>query len=181
MTDIEIISDTPTKHRILFKTPISFMDKFKSAYEKEKDNLTIVDKYIRDFNNQNDNIVSEYNYEIITDTNFNVILLFKHMFRALGTTRKYAKFNVDIIDDTITLKFGEKMDINLKTKGKHDHIPITLMRASYVLGENEIHNTIDFETVDDVETYKCYTMLTTTIRDGITDIIKEIEQSDSSV
>jgi hypothetical protein len=178
MTKIELTSDTPTKHKIMFKTPISFRDKLTAAYEKEKDNLAIVDKYIKDFNEQNNNNIVEYNYEINTDTNFNVILLFKHLFRAIGETQRYAKFNVDLsAKDEVKIKFDSSIDINLKTKTKYDHLPLTNIRASYVIEGDEILNTIEYETLDDVSTYKCYTMLMTMIQDGIMNIVDHIEKT----
>lgn len=177
MTQIELVSETTTKHKILFKTPISFRDKLTAAYEKEKDNLAIVDKYINDFNQQNSNNIIEYNYEINTDTNFNVILLFKHLFRALGETQRYAKFNVDLCNNEINIKFDSNIDINLKSKSKCDHLPLKSIRASYVIEGSEILNTIEYETLDDVGSYKCYTMLMTMIQDGIINVIDNIEQT----
>jgi hypothetical protein len=177
MTQIELVSDTPTKHKITFKTPLSFRDKLTAAYEKEKDNLTIVDKYIKDFNEQNNNNIIEYNYEINTDTNFNVIMLFKHLFRAIGETQRYAKFNVDLGTNEIKIKFDSSIDINLKTKTKYDHLPLTNIRASYVIEGDEILNTIEYETLDDVSTYKCYTMLMTMIQDGIMNVVDNIEKT----
>jgi hypothetical protein len=177
MTQIELVSETPTLHKILFKAPLSFRDKLTAAYEKEKDNLAIVDKYINDFNQKNSNNIIEYNYEINTETNFNVILLFKHLFRALGETQRYAKCNVDLGNNEINIKFDSNIDINLKSKGKYDHLPLKFIRASYVIHENEIQNTIEYETLDDVGTYKCHTMLMTMIQDGIIGIIENIEQT----
>jgi hypothetical protein len=178
MTQIELVSETPTKHKIMFKTPISFRDKLTTAYEKEKDNLAIVDKYINDFNAQNNNNIIEYNYEINTDTNFNVVLLFKHLFRAIGETQRYAKLNVDLsTKDEVNIKFDSSIDINLKTKTKYDHLPLTNIRASYVIEGDEILNTIEYETLDDVSTYKCYTMLMTMIQDGIMNIVDNIEKT----
>jgi hypothetical protein len=178
MTQIELVSETPTKHKIMFKTPISFRDKLTAAYEKEKDNLAIVDKYIKDFNEQNNNNIVEYNYEINTETNFNVIMLFKHLFRAIGETQRYAKCNVDLgTKDEVKIKFDSAIDINLKTKTKYDHLPLTNIRASYVVEGDELLNTIEYETLDDVSTYKCHTMLMTMIQDGIMNIVDHIEKT----
>lgn len=179
MTQIELVSDTPTKHKITFKTPISFREKLTAAYEKEKDNLAIVDKYINDFNAKNNNNVVEYNYEVNTETNFNVILLFKHLFRAIGETQRYAKCGVDLgTKDEVNIKFDSNIDINLKTKTKYDHLPLKSIRASYVIEGDEILNTIEYETLDDVSTYKCYTMLMTMIQDGIMNVVDNIEKTD---
>lgn len=177
MTQIELVSDTPTKHKITFKTPVSFRDKLTAAYEKEKDNLAIVDKYIKDFNEQNNNNIVEYNYEINTETNFNVIMLFKHLFRAIGETQRYAKCNVDLGTNEIKIKFDSSIDINLKTKTKYDHLPLTNIRAGYVVEGEELLNTIEYETLDDVSTYKCYTMLMTMIQDGIMNVVDHIEKT----
>jgi hypothetical protein len=176
MTQIDIISDSPTKHRIVFKTPASFRDKLTKMYENEKDNLTVIDKYIGDFNKNNGDIINEYNYEVLDERNFTVAVLFKHLFRALGTTRKYAKCNVSISDTQIDISFDSNIDINLKSQGTCDHIPVRHLRASYVVVDDVIENTVEFETMDDVETYKCFTMLISTIKDGIINVIEDVEK-----
>jgi hypothetical protein len=178
MTVIEFVSETPTKHKFTFNTPLSFRDKLTAEYEKEKDNLAIIDKYINDFNEQNNNTIVEYNYEINTDTNFNVIILFKHLFRALGETQRYAKFNVDLGNNEINIIFDSNIDIALKTKTKYDHLPLKSIKSSYMVSRDEIINTIEYETLDDVSNYKCYTMLMTMIQDGIMNLVDTIEKTD---
>lgn len=178
MTKLDFSSDTTTKHKIIFRTPVSFKDKLTRAYEKEKDNLAIVDKYINDFNQKNSNIITEYEYEINTETNFNLCVLFKHLFRALGETQKCARCIVDIGDNEVNIKFDSNLDINVKTKTKFDHVPIVSIRASYMIDGDELINTIEYETLDDVSNYKCYTMLITMIQDGIMNIVDDIEKTD---
>jgi hypothetical protein len=178
MTQLELVSETPINHKIVFRTPASFKDKLTSAYDKEKDNLAIIDKYINDFNKQNNNNILEYNYEINTETNFNVCVLFKHLFRAIGETQKCARCNVDIGNNEVNIKFDSNIDIDVKTKTKFDHLPLASIRASYVVDGDELINTIEYETLDDVSTYKCYTMLTTMIQDGIMNVVDDIEKTD---
>lgn len=177
MTPIELVSVTPTSHKIQFKTPLSFKDKLTAAYDKEKDNLAIVDKYINDFNQQNNNNIVEYKYELNTETNLNVIMVFKHLFRALGETQRYAKFNVDLGTNEVNIKFDSDLDIQLKTKTQYDHLPLKSIRASYVIEGEEILNTIEYETLDDVGNYKCYVMLITMIQEGIMNIVENIEKT----
>jgi hypothetical protein len=179
MTPIDIISDSPTKHRIVFKTPESFRSKLTKLYEGEKDNLTIIDQYIGDFNKNNGDIINEYNYEVIDEKNFTVAVLFKHLFRALGTTRKYAKCNVSISDTQVNITFDSGIDIKLKSQGTCDHMPIRYLRASYVVVDDMMENTVEFETMEDVETYKCFTMLISTIKDGIINVIEDVEKIES--
>jgi hypothetical protein len=179
MTQIKLASDTPTIHTISFRTPASFKDKLTREYEKEKDNLAIVDKYINDFNQQNNNSIAEYNYEINTETNFNVCILFKHLFRAIGETQKCARCNVDIGNNEVNIKFDKNIDIHVKTKTKYDDLPLTSIRASYVVDGDEILNTIQYETHDDVSGYKCYTMLMSMIQDGIMNVVDNVEKTDT--
>jgi len=177
MTKIELVSETPTKHKILFRTPLSFRDKLTSAYDKEKDNLAIIDTYIDNLNKNNNNNIIEYNYEIISETKFNAIILFKHLFRAIGETQKQTKCNIDIGNNVINIKFDNDIAINLKSKSKCDYIPLTYIRGSYVVDGTELVNTIEYETLNDVGTYKCYTMLMTMIQDGIMNLIDDIENT----
>jgi hypothetical protein len=174
--EIELIDDSPTKHRICFKTPESFKGKLTKVYDDEKDNLAVIDKYISDLNKSNGDIISEYNYEIIDEKNFTVALLFKHLFRAMNTTQKYAKCTVSLGESHVDITFDSRIDVRLKSQGKSDHVPIIKIRASYEVSGDELHHTVEFETVDDVETYKCYVMLIAMIKEGIISIVEEIEK-----
>lgn len=178
MTQIDLIQDTPTRHRLCFQTPTSFIGKLTKVYENEKDNLTILDKYISDFNKNNGDMINEYNYEIIDENNFVVALLFKHLFRAMNTSRKYAKCRISISDNRIYITFDSTFDIRLKSQGDCDHVPLLWLSASYVISGDIMENTVEFETADDVNTYKCYTMLTTMIKDGIMNVIDDVEKTD---
>jgi hypothetical protein len=178
MTQIEIIDDSPTKHRLCFNTPESFRGKLIKVYETEKDNLAIIDKYIIDLNKSNGDIVTEYNYEIIDDKNFNVAILFKQLFRAMNTSQKYAKCCVSLGDSHVDITFDSTIDVRLKSQGKSDHVPITKIRASYEVSGDELHHTVEFDTIDDVESYKCYVMLIAMIKEGIINIVDEIEKLD---
>ena len=176
VTHIETTSETPTSHTIIFKTPTSFITKLTDVYNKNCDDLTIIDKYIKESSQRNNDYISEYNYEINTDTNFNLIILFKHFFRAIGETQKYSKCNVDIANQEVTIKFDSSIDIKLKNNIKYDLLPLVSIHASYVIEGDEIINTIKYETLEDVSTYDCHTMLMDMIKDGILDVIDNIEQ-----
>lgn len=177
MTQIEIIDDSPTKHRICFKAPLSFRGKLTKMYEAEKDNLSIIDKYISDFNKSNGDIITEYNYEVIDEKNVNVAVVFKHLFRALDTSRKYTKCKVSVhSENEVVVTFDTNIDVRLKSQGSCDPVPLVSVRASYQVVGDEIHNIVEFETTDDVNSYKCYSMLLTMAREGIINVVEEIER-----
>ena len=64
----------------------------------------------------------------------------------------------------------------LKNNIKYDLLPLVSIHASYVIEGDEIINTIKYETLEDVSTYDCHTMLMDMIQDGLLDVIDNIEQ-----
>ena len=164
----ELISETPTKHRIVFTAPSAFKAKLTQVYEKDKldGNLMIIDNYINDFNTKTGNLISDNNYSIVDDKNFEVAILFKHLFRAIGTTRKYAKFKVSITSDTsVLVQMDTSLKLKLKTPSATDLLPVKYIKVSYVETGDIITVTIEFETEDDIGTYKCFPMIMVMITD----------------
>ena len=175
MNELVFSSESPTKHKICFTTPIIFKDKLSKLFEKEKDSLTALDTYIAKFNKNNDGLISEYYYDITDERNFKIAILFKRLFRALGVSQKYAKCTINITDDKINVKFDRKLDIDLKSQGSCEHMPLVYIRASYDVCGEVLKNTIEYETADDVKSYNCYNMVIDSIREGICKMISEIE------
>lgn len=175
MNELVFSSESPTKHKICFTTPSTFKDKLTKLFEKEKDSLTALDTYIAKFNQNNDGLISEYYYDVIDEQNVKIGILFKHLFRALGVSRKYAKCMINITDDKINVKFDSKLDVDLKSQGSCGHMPLVFICASYEICGDVLKSTIEYETVDDVKSYNCYSMVIDSIREGICKMISEIE------
>ena len=168
----EFVSDSPTKHRITFSAPVTFKTQLSAIYEKEKDNLMVVDKYISDFNAKSGDLISENNYAILDDKNIEVAVLCKHLFRALGTSRKYAKFRVSVTSDTsVHIQMDSNIKLKLKSQGTADLMPVKTVDASYVEEGENLKITVEFETEDDVATYKSFPMIVAMIKDGIVEAL----------
>lgn len=174
----ELISDSPTKHRIVFNAPATFKTHLTALYEKEKDNLMIIDKYIADFNAKTGDLISDNNYAIIDDKNVEVAVLCKHLFRALGTTRKYAKCSVSITSETcIRAEMDPNINLKLKNQGTSDPLPVKYIEVSYAEQGDNLVVTIAFETEDDVTTYKCFPMIMIMVKDGILEALTSLPVS----
>jgi hypothetical protein len=145
--------DSKQKHTIRFETSGSTKDKIDKKIKKEqkKNNPLLIDKYIELFNEDHDNLISEYNYEIISEKDecyeVNVIILFKHMFRNFKETRKYAKMNVKLSPTQVIVTQKNSIKLELEIPDKAEVLPITKLVADYKMNENNnCETTIVFDT-----------------------------------
>lgn len=143
--------ESNTKHTIRFESSYSSKNDIEKLIKKEqkKNNPLLIDKYVEVFNKDHDNLISDYNYEIISEKDdcyeVNMVILFKHMFRNFKETRKYAKFNVKLSPTqvVITQKKSIKLDLEIPTKA--EVLPITRLVADYKMNTN-CETTIVFDT-----------------------------------
>jgi hypothetical protein len=145
--------DSKQKHTIHFETDGSAKDKMEKQMKKEqkKNNPLLIDKYVELFNADHDNLISDYNYEIIREKDdcyeVNVIVLFKHMFRNFKETRKYAKFNVKLSPTQLVVTQKNSIKLDLEIPSKAEVLPITKLVADYKMNENNnCETTIVFDT-----------------------------------
>ena len=160
-------STDPTNktHTIKFETVGSIREKIEKTIKKEqkKNNPLLIDKYVELFNADHDNLISEYNYEIISEKDecyeINAIILFKHMFRNFKETRKYAKLNVKISPTQIVIKQIPNVKLSLEIPSKAELLPITQMSATYVMNtNNNYETTIVFDTAMAATEYANFAM-----------------------
>ncbi len=142
------------QHTIRFETHGSVKNKIERKIKKEqkKQNPLLIDKYVEIFNADHDNLISEYNYEIVNEIDdcyeINVFVLFKHMFRNFKETRKYAKFNVKISPTQIIAQQKNSIKLELDIPSKTELLPITKIVADYKMNteNNTCETTIVFDT-----------------------------------
>lgn len=177
MTSIDFISDSPTNHRFVFSVPKALKDKLYGKFEKEikENNLMMIDTYVSQFNEKTNGLVADYAYEMISDKEVDVAVLFKHMFKALKETQKYLKCNIKAIgENEIQITAKELNDLKLKT-GTAELMPVKSIRVSYeIVGETMV-NTIQFETSDNLDKYPNFLMLEMFIKEGICESIMVAE------
>jgi hypothetical protein len=157
--------ESSQKHTIHFETLGSAKDKIEKKIKKEqkKNNLLLIDKYVESFNEDHDNLISDYNYEIVSEKDdcyeVNVIVLFKHMFRNFKETRKYARFNVHISPTQVSLKRNDAITLDLEIPSKAEALPITKLVAEYKMNtNNNCETTIVFETAAPSTEYPNFSM-----------------------
>jgi hypothetical protein len=141
------------KHYIRFETVGSVKDKIERKIKKEqkKNNPLLVDKYVEQFNQDHDNLISDYNYEIVREEDdcyeVNIVVLFKHMFRNFKETRKYAKFNMKLSPTQVIVLQKNSIKLDLEIPSKAEVLPITSLTADYKMNENNnCETTIVFDT-----------------------------------
>ena len=177
MTSIDFISDSPTNHRFVFSVPKTLKDKFYGKFEKEirENNLMMIDTYVAKFNEKTNGLVADYAYEMISDKEVDVAVLFKHMFKALKETQKYIKCNVKAIgENVIQITAKELNGLKLKT-GTAELMPIKSVRVSYEIIGEIMTNTIHFETTDNLDKYPNFPMVEMFIKEGISESITAAE------
>jgi len=157
--------DSKTKHTIHFETNGSAKDKIEKTIKKEqkKNNPLLIDKYVELFNQDHENLISEYNYEIISEKDecyeVNLIILFKHMFRNFKETRKYAKFNVKLSPTHVVVTQKNSIKLDLEIPSKAEVLPITRLVADYKMNtNNNCETTIVFETAAPSTEYANFSM-----------------------
>ena len=145
--------ESAQKHTIRFETPGSAKDNIEKKIKKEqkKNNVLLIDKYVELFNEDHDGLISDYNYEFISENDecyeIDVIILFKHMFRNFKETRKYAKFNVKISPTQVVLQYKETITLDLEIPSKAELLPIKKLVVDYKMNENNnCETTIVFDT-----------------------------------
>jgi hypothetical protein len=177
MTSIDFVSDTPTNHRFVFSVPKTLKDKLYGKFEKEirENNLMMIDTYVAQFNEKTNGLVADYAYEMISDKEVDVAVLFKHMFKALKETQKYIKCNVKAIgENVIQITAKELNGLKLKT-GTAELMPIKSVRVSYEIIGEIMTNTIHFETTDNLDKYPNFPMVEMFIKEGISESITAAE------
>ena len=177
MTSIDFISDSPTNHRFVFSVPKTLKDKLYGKFDKEikENNLMMIDTYVAQFNEKTNGLVADYAYEMISDKEVDVAVLFKHMFKALKETQKYLKCNIKAIgENEIQITAMELKDLKLKT-GTAELMPVRNIRVSYEIVGETMTNTIHFETTDILDKYPSFPMVEMFIKEGISDSLAAAE------
>lgn len=153
------------KHTIKFESSGSSKEKIEKQIKKEqkKNNPLLIDKYVELFNEDHDNLISEYNYELVSEKDecyeVNVVILFKHMFRNFKETRKYAKLNVKLSPTQVIVTQKNSIKLDLEIPSKAEVLPITRLVADYKMNENNnCETTIVFDTAAPCTEYANFSM-----------------------
>ena len=163
MNNFIISSDeTNTIHTISFEAVNSIKAKLMKQLEKDKkkNNLMLVNDYIEQFNKDNDNIIKDYNYEIVNDNEFNIVILFKHILRNFKEPQRYAKINIKVSDECILIQHNKHLNIPLDIPTKAELAVISFIKLTSVPSDTDTCiNTILFTTFDKADKYPNFKMV----------------------
>lgn len=87
--------------------------------------FNLIDKCIDLFNRYNKNIVENYDFKIVSDTRCEVIVLFKHVFKKMGVSRKFAHYEIVLDKPNKKVLFHAKKEPHPSFKTKNaEFLPI---------------------------------------------------------
>jgi len=114
--------DDKMKHSIY----ISFQRDFKTEEESksvEKDDvLNSIDTFVAKLNSLNKQIIVDYNYTILSDDEFDIFILFKHLFSKFDEKQRYIYLKCYIIREKQKILF-HSIDTG--------HLPVSISRNVY--------------------------------------------------
>lgn len=136
--------------------------------------LTFIDDAVKEINNQSANIIVDYNYEIISKTQVDMVIVFKHIFKSLDAGQKYIKINCNIDHDANTISINTNPDLKLKLAIPSNAEPLGIDNTliSFDDSSDDTNNNVIIKvtTTNDVTDDKCFDALITLMKECILDI-----------
>ena len=130
--DINFASaDNGKTHEFNCVVPKSFKEKFETIYEEHKgtSDVMVIDEKLKELNANSGNLISDYEYEIINDTDINIGVVFKHMFRTMKEPMRYAKCKARLTDGKVMVKITDKVQSPIKIPSTCQRIPVSSIIA----------------------------------------------------
>lgn len=118
-------------HEFKCAVPKQFKDKFEALYEDHKgtNDMMVIDEKLKELNKSSGNLVADYAYEIINDTDINIGVVFKHMFRSLKEPMRYAKFKARMTGGKVMIKVSDKIQSSVAIPANCQRIPVSSIMA----------------------------------------------------
>lgn len=122
--------------------------------------FTIVDKIIKEFNRISNDLIIDYNYEILDNKNITVELLFKPCFSKFGEIQRYANYKITYNEKNKSLEaFLCKNPISLKIPANCDRFPFKDITITNTKVDNVNKTVITALSKKDISTYKNFNMI----------------------
>lgn len=167
-------------HAITFTIDKSLKDKVLNKDINDY-KITFIDDAVKEINNQSANMIIDYNYEIISKTQIDIVILFKHIFKSLGAGQKYIKISCMIDHDGNIISINTNNDLKLKLSIPTDAQPLGLNNATISFqdkeGDKDTNITIKFISVSDISGDKSFEALIMLIKECILDIKSTIQNN----
>lgn len=167
-------------HTITFTVDTSLKDKvLKKDINDYK--ITFIDDAVREINNRVANIIVDYNYEIISKTQIDMVIVFKHIFKSMDAGQKYIKMNVLIDHDANTVSINPNPDLKLKLSIPSNAQPLEIVNALISFDDSSDYTNnnvvVKIITTNDVKDDKCFNALVMLIRECILEIKTELSSN----
>jgi len=179
MVEIKFASNVDcTTHEFSAIVPKGFKAHVEKVQREETDkgNVMIVDENVKKFNSRTGNMIAEYDYDIIDDTNINMGVLFKHMFRGVGEPRRFVKCKIRSTETKVMVKISDKVQAKIKLPSSAEMIPISMIVVEYTEHDTEQLNlSIRFETTKSMVDSKSFATVVAFITEGMYEALDEFE------
>jgi len=118
-------------HEFNCMVPKSFKEKFEGMYEDKKGttDMMVIDSKIKELNASSGNLITDYEYEMISDSDVNIGVTFKHLFRALKEPARYMKCKVRVKDGKVMAKITDKVQTKLVIPENYKRLPVSSVVA----------------------------------------------------
>lgn len=162
------------EHSIIISSNVNVSNNIieKNKLDQEKLNPSSIAKFINKFNKLSNNLILDYNYELINPENINIVILFKHMFSKMNESQKYFKAKVLINNDFIEIHKDNKIKLNCNIPKTTEELFINYIRIENKVCDNKNLTTINFHTDDNIENYKNFDLLSVYIKKIINQLMK---------
>jgi len=172
MDNIIYTHHSPYVHSIVITTEKRFKERLLATKIEETDNVMFIDDQIKLINENTNNSILDYNYEIINETQIKVAILFKHILKSLNIGQKYIKctISINVSENTIYINNDPNLDIKIPISNGVEFIPLSDINISIVdhgTDTSKIIVTMNFETKFDTTNDKSFDVLLTMFKEFI--------------
>jgi len=164
-------------HEFNCLVPKSLKEKFEGLYEDQKGttDLMVIDSKIKELNASSGNLITDYEYEMVSDSDVNIGVTFKHLFKSLKEPARYMKCKVRAQDGKILVKVTDKIQTKLNISKSHQRVPISSLIAECIDCENsdECKLSIRFVTTSSKTDIANFDTVITFITEGLYEAFEE--------
>jgi hypothetical protein len=167
------------EHSIIISSDVSISNNCIKTNKLDQENLTpsSIKKYISKFNKSSNDLILDYNYEVINPENINIIILFKHILSKMNESQKYfkAKLSINKENEVIEMYKDSKIKLDLNIPKTAEELFINYIKIENKVCENKNVTTINFHTDDNIENYKNFELLSVYIKNTLNQIMKNFD------
>jgi hypothetical protein len=184
--DIQFASaDNGKTHEFSCTVPVAFKEKFGKIYEEKSktQDMMVVDDTIKKVNSDSGNMISDYEYAILGDTDCSIGVVFKHLFKSLKEPRYYAKCKVRLADDKIMVKITDKVQCPISIPTGTIRVPVTSVIADCTDCEGDASKSklsIRFETTKPKLDMPNFDSVITFLTEGLYEAFEEADGYDGA-